>query len=110
MHFIFSGEPHLEPPSTLPIILPSFILLTCGQDITVQNFDGIFTLSLQCSIFNGTGITTRQVFKDGELISNGSFSLTLAPPNEDSFGTYAFVLSTEGCGSAIAVSRILRQG
>ena len=57
-----------------------------------------------------------EVFKDGKLISNNveligiTLTLTIIPPSDDDFGTYTFALSTEGCGSTSAVSRIIRQG
>ena len=51
-----------------------------------------------------------QVYKDGILIPDDDFNLSISPASNDNFGTYTFVVSTEKCGSDIAVSRILRQG
>lgn len=36
--------------------------------------------------------------------------LVISPVSDDSFGTYTFALITEKCGTATAVSRIIRQG
>ena len=91
------------------MVTPFFILLTCGQDIIVETLVGVASLIIQCRIFNGTQPLIMEVFKDGELISNG-LTLTIIPPSDDDFGTYTFALSTEGCGSTSAVSRIIRQG
>ena len=89
---------------------PFFILLTCGQDITVETLVGVQSLIIQCRIFNGTQPLIMEVFKDGELIRSNSLTLAMLPPSDDDFGTYTFALSTEGCGSTSAVSRIIRQG
>ena len=88
---------------------PFFIILTCGQDITVETLVGVQFLAIRCRIFNGTQPLLMEIFKDGELISN-SLELTILPPSDDDFGTYTFALSTEGCGSTSAVSRIIRRG
>ena len=47
-----------------------------------------------------------EVRKDNVLVSYG-FMYTVSNPNDDDFGTYAFLLLTEKCGVDIAVSRIL---
>ena len=92
------------------------ISLTCGQDITVETLVGVQSLIIQCEIFNGTEPLVAEVFKDDELISNNveligiTLTFTMLPPSDDDFGTYTFALSTEGCGSASAVSRIICQG
>jgi len=59
-------------------------------------------------IYNGSNAVPA-VFKDGVLISN-NFPITIISPNDDDFGTYTFSVSTEFCGIATAVSRILCQG
>ena len=97
------------PPVGDPIIIPAGIALTCGQDITVPSFEGVALLIMSCAKFNGSETLTMEIYKDGELISN-SLSQGFTPPTDDNFGTYTFALSTEKCGTAIAVSRILRQG
>ena len=105
-----SGEPNLEPPSTPPVVSSTSISLTCGQDVTVKGFTGVETLSLQCSAFNGSDITSLQIYKDGEVISSDSLTMSISYPDDDDFGTYTFVLSTRRCGSTQAVSRVLRKG
>ena len=98
------------PPSTAGGV----VSLTCGQDVTVETFVGASTLLLQCQAFNGSDPLTMAVYKDGELLPSGptsNFGTVLrSPPSDDDFGTYTFALSTEKCGTATAVSRILRQG
>ena len=102
------GEPHISPPTTPPLVFSSFISLTCGQDVTVPTLVGVEFIAFTCTIFNGSDPFTMKIFKDGIPISN-SFTHFINPDDDD-FGTYAFVLSTEKCGSDIVVSRILRQG
>ena len=97
-------------PQGPPTVLPTFISLTCGQDIKVPTLLGLGNVLMQCFPFNGSQPLTMQVYKDGELIPGASFPYTIVFPNDDDFGTYTFVLSTERCGLASAVSRILRQG
>ena len=90
---------------------PFLISLTCGQDITVETLVGVSIIIIECSIFNGSEQFSYKVFKDGGLIpSTHSLDLHIFSPSNDDFGTYTFVASTEGCGSAVAVSRIIRQG
>ena len=103
-----SGEPNLSPPTSPPVVTTNFISITCGQDAVVPTLQGVFTLIIQCMIYNGSNAVPA-VFKDGVLISN-SFPIIIIPPSDDDFGTYTFSLSTEFCGTATAVSRILRQG
>ena len=83
--------------------------MTCGQDIEVPILTGDTTILIECIAFNGTDPLIA-VYKDGVLIPGASFSYAIAGANREAFGTYTFVLSTEKCGSDIAVSRILRQG
>ena len=96
------------PPVNPPVVFPTFITMTCGQDITVGALEGVTSLSIQCASFNESFPSTSQVYKDGELIGN-SFRLSITPASDDDFGTYTFVLSNE-CGRDVAVSRTLRQG
>ena len=90
------------------MVTPAFILITCGQDTVVPTLQGVFILIIQCRVYNGSA-PVPAVFKDGVLIGN-SFPLTILSPSDDDFGTYTFSLSTEFCGIATAVSRILRLG
>ena len=106
--YVSSGEPNLVPPTSPPVVILTFISLTCGQDAELPSLQGVFTLIIQCTIFSGSD-PVPAVFKDGVLISN-SFPLTISSPSDDDFGTYTFSLSTEFCGTTTAVSRIIRQG
>ena len=99
----------MEPVGS-PVVSPFFISLTCGQDVEVPDLTGTATILINCVIFNGSDPLTMQVYKDGELIPGASFPYTIIGADREAFGTYSFVLSTEICGSDIAVSRILRQG
>ena len=105
--YVFLEPPYLMPPVGDPVVFPSFIALTCGQDATVETLAGA-TVSLSCSIFNGTYPFTMEVYKDGVLLSS-SFSLDFAPASNDDLGTYTFRVLND-CGQNIAVSRILLQG
>ena len=104
------GKPNIASPQRPPVVGPFFISLTCGQDIEVPDLTGTATILINCVPFNGSNPLTMQVYKDGELIPGAGFTYTIVSATDDVFGTYTFVLSTEGCGSTIAVSRILRQG
>ena len=90
-----------------PVVFPGFIALTCGQDATVQALAGA-TVSLSCSILNGSDPFTTEIYKDSVLVSS-SFSLDLAPASDDDFGTYTFRV-LNNCGQDISVTRILLQG
>ena len=104
------GEPHIMEPVGDPSVSPFFISLTCGQDIEVPDLTGTAAILMNCAPFNGSEPLTQQVYKDGELIPRAGFPNTIVGADREAFGTYAFVLSTEKCGSDVAVSRILRQG
>ena len=90
------------------MVTPGFIQLTCGQDVVVPTLQGVATLLFQCNIFNGS-FPIPKVFKDGVQIRD-NFPLIISPASNADFGTYTFRLSTECCGSTMAVSRIIRQG
>ena len=97
------------------MILPSFVSLTCGQDIYLPSFKGLspdFPLIIQCTVYNGTGPITLAAFKNGVSYIGPYFNLQLNASTTDNsyFGTYAFVLVSGRCGHATAVARILRQG
>ena len=98
------------PPQYGPIILSTFISLTCGQDVTVQSFMGISVITISCTIFNGTNSLARRVYKDGVLLDGIGFPMTIKSPSASDFGTYTFEATTTDCGSAVAVSRVLKQG
>ena len=107
---VFIGIPTLVPPTGTPTVLRGFISLTCGQDVIVPTFMEVSSLFISCLAFNGTGPFTLYVIKDGVLISDTSFLQFSVSPNETSYGTYTFIVSSEKCGYASAVSRILHQG
>ena len=100
------GIPHLVPPTAPPIVQPTFIVLTCGQDVTVPTLVGVSSIIILCQAFNGSDPLTTTVYKDGIIVGN-SIPHTILNPD---FGTYTVVVSTEHCGAAHAVSRILQQG
>ena len=91
------------------MVEPRFITLTCGQDVIVDTLVGVSSLTIQCTIYNGSEPFMLQVLKDGELIST-NFMLSFTPPSNDTFGTYTFIISTEHCGNVTVVSRIIQQG
>ena len=93
------------PPSSPPLVLSSFAILTCGQNVTLPS-SGVETLTISCLVFNGSDPITKEVFKNGVSIGS-SFPLTISPFGDDDFGNYAFVASTRRCGSTSAVSWIL---
>ena len=100
------GIPHLVPPTAPPTVNPGFIILTCGQNVTVPTLVGVSSITILCQIFNGSDPLTTTVYKDGTIVGN-SVPHTITTPE---FGTYTVVVSTEHCGAASAVSRILQQG
>ena len=96
------------PPVVNAVATPTFISLTCGQDIFVAPLLGITDISFSCSIFNGSESSTMQIFKDHTLISD-SFTLYISNASDHYFGTYSFSVSNP-CGIDVRESRILRQG
>ena len=78
--------------------------------LRLQILTGTATILMNCNPWNGSTPLTMQVYKDGELIPGAPFTHVIIGADREAFGTYAFVLSTEKCGSDVAVSRILRQG
>ena len=105
---MFLGEPHVRPPQSDSIVFPSFISLTCGNNITSPSLVG-FTISFSCEIYNGSYPSTK-VYKDGVLTDKSFQSFDIASANNSDFGTYTFMVETEHCGAAIAVSRLLQEG
>lgn len=97
--------PPVAPPS---FITSSFVSMTCGQDITLSSA-AIQIITIQCNIFNGSEPIIKEVLKDGVFIGN-IFPWTIISFDDDDFGTYVFKASVTGCGSAIAESKILREG
>ena len=103
----FLGEPHIQPPQSDPIVFPSFISLTCGNDVTSSSLIG-YTISFSCEIYNGSDPFTTKVYKDGVLIDKAFKSFDIISANNSHFGTYTFMILTEHCGADIAVSRLLQ--
>ena len=108
-HIFCIDPPHFISPVGDPINFPGFLTLTCGQDITVQkNIITGSTISLSCSIHNGTDPFITEIHKNNILISN-HLSYDIVSASDDDFGTYNFTVSNL-CGHDVAVSKILRQG
>ena len=106
---MFLGEPHITPPQSDPIVFPSFISLTCGNNVTSPSlFD--YTISFACDLHNGSEPFTLKVYKDGELTDKKFQSFDIANGTNSDFGTYTFMVETKHCGAAIAVSRLLQEG
>ena len=109
--YISLGFPNIMVPSADPLVNPFLISMSCGQDVTVDSLATVGTVVINCEAFNGSEPFVQEVYKDGELIQHGtSLSVLITSVSDDDFGTYTFALSTEKCGTATAVSRIIRQG
>ena len=94
-----------------PTVNPILISLECGQNVTVDNLTTVGRIVINCQPFNGSGPLVQEVYKDGKLIQNNTnLMLEINPVSDGDFGTYTFALSTKHCGTATAVSRIIRQG
>lgn len=96
--------PNLQPPISPPVVTPTFVSLSCGQDVTLPSVP-LTLLLITCQIFNGSDPIITEVFKDGVLYGN-SFSVAIFSFGESDFGTYTFRASVEGCGVDTAESRI----
>ena len=109
--YISLGFPNIMVPSGVPLVNQFLVSISCGQDAVVDSLATVGSIIINCDAFNGSEPFVQEVYKDGELIQNGtSLSLLITPASDDNFGTYTFALSTEKCGSTTAVSRIIRQG
>lgn len=106
----FLGVPHLMPPQAPPTVSPFFMSLTCGDKVIRESLVGLGSITMSCIVHNGTDPLVKQVYKDGELISGAGFPYVIVSPTDDDFGTYTFNVSTEKCGCAYAVSRLLQEG
>ena len=106
---MFLGEPNITPPQSDRIVFPTFISLTCGNDVTIPSlFD--YTVSFSCEMHNGSEPFNASVYKDGVLTDRDFQSFDISPVNNSDFGTYTFMIATKHCGTAIAVSRLLQEG
>ena len=105
----YVGEPNILPPSQPIVIFPTFIQLTCGQDIVSQVVN-VTAINIKCYIFNGSQPLTWKVYKDGELTQYNSTPVLINNPTDSDYGTYTFVLSSTHCGATSAVSRLLQEG
>jgi len=68
------------------------------------------TLTLSCSLHNGSDVNGTLLYKDGVLLRDFTDPAITVSNENDLYGTYVFVVTTEKCGSAQAVTRILYQG
>ena len=101
----------LAPPRILvsdPLVLPSFIKLTCGQNVTVPTLMGVETIIFECSVVDGTPPFTKEIYKDAVQLSD-SFDFSISPASEYDFGTYIFYASNE-CDTTLATSTVILQG
>ena len=102
----FLGQPH-NPTS----VDPTYVMLTCKDNVTVDSLINITMINFSCEVFNGIDRPlTISVYKDRNLTSYTSVPVTIKNPTDDDYGTYTFVASSEYCGSDIAVSRLLQRG
>ena len=106
---IFLGTPHIQRPVAPAIIFPTFIQLTCGEDVTVYSIQNITVISFSCTVFNGSEPLTMSIYKDGKL-TNYTAPFIISNPTDETYGTFTFVVSSEHCGSASMVSRLLQRG
>ena len=84
-------------------------MLTCGENVTIKSLVNITVISFVCNVFNGTQPLTMSIYKDDNLTSyTGVFSIN--NPTDDDYGTYTFVVTSEHCGSAIAVTTLRQEG
>ena len=63
-----------------------------------------------CLVYNGTEPLTMRIYKDGSLTNYTSVPFFINNPTDDVYGTYTFIVSSENCGSATAISRLLQRG
>ena len=105
----YVGEPNFSPPPSPAVIFPTFIQLTCGEDV-VSSVVNVTLIIFKCDIFNGSQPLTWKVYKDGELTQYNSTPVVINNPTDSDYGTYTFVLSSTHCGSTSAVSRWLQEG
>ena len=101
----------LVPPDILvsdPEVMPSFILLTCGQNVTVPSLMGVETIMFSCLIADGTPPFSIEIYKDDVLLSNSS-NFSISPASDDDFGTYIFSVLNM-CGGVLARSTVILQG
>ena len=101
----YVGEPNLVPPLFQPIIDSQYILLTCGQNITLSPAQ-VHYVSFACIIFSGAQPVTTEIYKNGESMGS-ALSRTVILSGDDDFGKYTFVASTTRCGSISTESWIL---
>jgi len=108
----FLGEPNISPPMTTPLQIRSAIIAECGHEVEVmQPIAFPFTLLFTCSLHNGSDVNGTLFYKDGVLLSDMFYKSAIQADNEDDlYGTYTFVVTTERCGSTHAITRILYQG
>ena len=104
------GEPHIQQPQNSSLVFPTSIILTCGEDVTIQSLVNITVITFLCNVYNGSHPLTWKIYKDGELTQYNSTPVNIQHRTDNDYGTYTFVLSSTHCGSAMAVSRMLQQG
>ena len=91
------------------MVFPTIIILTCGEDVTVTSLVNVSLINFECNIFNGTDALTKRIYKDGNLTSYTA-PIVITDPTDDDYGTYTFEVSSEHCGTAIAITTLRQEG
>ena len=91
------------------MVFPTSIILTCGEYVTVKSLVNVSQITFECNVFNGTDSLTKRIYKDGNLTSYTA-PFTIVNPTDDDYGTYTFEVSSEHCGTAIAVTTLRQEG
>jgi len=93
-----------------PLQFGSTIIGECGQEIVVvPPITFPVSLALSCSLHNGSGVNGTLLYKDGVVLRDFPDPVIQVNNEDELYGTYAFVVTTEKCGSTQAVTRILYQ-
>ena len=109
MNTVFLDKPHLQKPLFPALVFPTSIILTCEEDVTVKSLVKISQITFECNVFNATDPLTKRIYKDGNLTSYTA-PFTIVNPTDDDYGTYTFEVSSEHCGTAIAVTTLRQEG
>ena len=109
--FFLGGVPHINSSSVPSQGNDATLLVTCGNDVTLQSFRMFKHLRLECSedyIVHKSQPLNKEIYKDG-ILFRSEFSAIITALDDSYFATYTFMVSTP-CGAARRVSRILQEG